>query len=214
VRSHAIESLAIVITIVSALSSSHLLAQTPGDAEDGAAIAARACVACHAPSGISPMPNTPRLAGQHATYLIKQIRDYRDGRRTNEVMENFIRDLSDEEIKLVAAYYAEQSPISGVITDPSLLTLGRAVYVDGNPGRGIPACSGCHGDEAEGTRRFPMLAGQDVGYTIEQMRLYATGKRTNDRGLMQTVADRMSEAETLAVAQYVASLMAPRAEED
>ena len=63
-----------------------------------------------------------------------------------------------------------------------------------------------YGDEGEGTRRFPRLAGQDIGYTVEQMRRYAAGERTNDRGLMQTVADRMSEAETLAVAQYIASL--------
>ncbi|NCC29290.1 MAG: cytochrome c4 [Gammaproteobacteria bacterium] len=191
-----------------------LPAQTKGDPQVGAGIAARVCVACHAEDGTSPMPNTPRLAGQHATYLVKQMKDYREGRRTSEVMGNFIGGLTDEEIPHVAAYYAALEVLPGVVTDPSLLELGRRVYDDGNPGSGIPACSGCHGDEGEGTRRFPRLAGQDVGYTLEQMRLYAAGERTNDRGLMQTVADRMSEAETLAVAQYIASLIVLDTEEE
>ncbi|EGV16708.1 c-type cytochrome [Thiocapsa marina] len=210
----AIQSLVGVAGCVGVLSAPALWAQTKGDPEIGAGIAARVCVACHAEDGTSPMPNTPRLASQHATYLVKQMKDYRAGRRTSEVMGNYIGGLSEEEIPHVAAYYAAQEAIPGVVTDPSVLKLGRRVYVDGNPGSGIPACSGCHGDEGEGTRRFPRLAGQDVGYTLEQMRLYAAGERTNDRGLMQTVADRMSEAETLAVAQYIASLMVLDAEEE
>ncbi|HSO84276.1 c-type cytochrome [Thiocapsa sp.] len=210
----AIQSLVVLTGCVGVLSAPPLFAQTKGDPEIGATIAARVCVACHAEDGTSPMPNTPRLAGQHATYLVKQMKDYREGRRTSEVMGNFIGGLTDEEIPHVAAYYAAQEVIPGVVTDPSLLEFGRRVYDDGNPGSGIPACSGCHGDEGEGTRRFPRLTGQDVGYTLEQMRRYAAGERTNDRGLMQTVADRMSEAETLAVAQYIASLMVLDTEEE
>ena len=213
-RVSAIQSLAVVTGFVGVLSAWPSYAQTKGDPEVGEAIAARVCVACHASDGTSPMPNTPRLASQHATYLVKQMKDYREGRRTSEVMGNFVGGLTDEEIPHVAAYYAAQELIPGVVTDPSLLKLGRAVYEDGNPGSGVPACAGCHGDEGEGTRRFPRLAGQDVGYTLEQMRRYAAGERTNDRGLMQTVADRMSEAETLAVAQYIASLMILDTEEE
>jgi cytochrome c553 len=214
VRFRAIQLLAGVTTVAGVLSAFPVFAQTKGDPDIGEAIAARVCVACHSPDGTSPMPNTPRLASQHATYLVKQMKDYREGRRTSEVMGNFIGGLTDEEIPHVAAYYAAQELIPGVVTDPSLLKLGRAVYEDGNPGRGVPACSGCHGDEGEGTRRFPRLAGQDVGYTVEQMRSYAAGERTNDRGLMQTVADRMSETETQAVAQYIASLMILDTEEE
>ncbi|MFB1487151.1 MULTISPECIES: cytochrome c [unclassified Thiocapsa] len=210
----AIQSLIVLTACVGIPIAPPLFAQTKGDPEIGAGIAARVCVACHAEDGTSPMPNTPRLASQHATYLVKQMKDYREGRRTSEVMGNFIGGLTDEEIPHVAAFYAAQKARPGVVTDPSLLTLGRKVYDDGNPGSGIPSCSGCHGDEGEGTRRFPRLAGQDVGYTVEQMRRYAVGERTNDRGLMQTVADRMSEAETLAVAQYVASLMVLETEEE
>ncbi|UHD18340.1 c-type cytochrome [Thiocapsa bogorovii] len=210
----AIQSLVGVAGCVGILSATPLFAQTKGDPEIGAGIAARVCVACHAEDGTSPMPNTPRLAGQHATYLVKQMKDYRAGRRTSEVMGSYIGSLTDEEIPHVAAYYAVQEVIPGIVTDPSLLKLGRRVYDDGNPGSGIPACSGCHGDAGEGTRRFPRLAGQDIGYTLEQMRRYAAGERTNDRGLMQTVAERMSEAETLAVAQYIASLMVLDTEEE
>lgn len=210
----AIQSLVVLAGCVGILWAPHPLAQTKGDPEIGAGIAARVCVACHADDGTSPMPNTPRLASQHATYLVKQMKDYREGRRTGEVMGNFVAALTDEEIPHVAAYYAAREAIPGVVTDPALLAPGRALYDDGNPGSGIPACSGCHGDEGEGTRRFPRLAGQDVGYTVEQMRRYAAGERTNDRGLMQTVADRMSEAETLAVAQYIASLMVLETEEE
>ena len=185
-----------------------MLAQskTKGDPELGAAIAARACVACHTPEGTSPIPATPRLAGQHASYLIKQIRDYREGRRSSEIMVSLLADLSDEDIAHVSAYFATKEPLPGAATDPSLLPLGRSIYLDGDPDRGVPSCSGCHGDDGEGTRRFPRLAGQDIDYMIVQMRHFAAGERTNDRGLMQTVADRLSEAETLAVAQFTASL--------
>jgi cytochrome c553 len=121
-------------------------------------------------------------------------------------MEGLVATLSEEEIVHLAAYYAVQDAIPGTVTDPSVLERGRAIYVDGDPDKGVPACSGCHGDSGEGTRRFPRLAGQDIGYTLEQMRLYAAAERTNDRGLMQAVASRMNEADKHAVAQYVASL--------
>lgn len=195
------------------LAGRDLPAQTKGDPALGEAIAARVCIACHAPDGASPVPNTPRLAGLHATYLTKQLKDYRDGKRTSAMMMPYLEGLTDEDFLHVSAYFAELEPTLGVVTDPSLLALGRSVYVDGNPGRGLPACAGCHGDDGEGTRRFPRLAGQSADYVIEQMRLYAAGERTNDRGLMQTVADRITGEETLAVAQYIASLVEPDPEE-
>lgn len=142
----------------------------------------------------------------HSAYLIKQMRDYRDGKRDHEVMVNILVGLTNEDFDHVAAYFAEQTPILGVVTDESLLALGETVYRDGNPGSGVPSCSGCHGDLGEGTRRFPLVAGQSVDYTLEQMRRFATRERTNDRGLMQTVAERLTENETRAVAQYIASL--------
>lgn len=181
-------------------------AQSGADADVGAAIAARVCVACHGPSGFSPIPNTPRLAGLHAGYLVKQMRDYREGKRAHEVMSPTLADLTLEDFQHVAAYYAAMDPIPAAVTAPSLLPLGRTLYHEGEPDKGVPSCSGCHGAEAEGTRRFPRLAGQSVDYTVEQMRRFASGERTNDRGLMQTVADRLTEEETQAVAQYLASL--------
>lgn len=210
----AIQSLIVLTGCFGILSAPPLLARTEGDPEVGATIAGRVCVACHAPGVASPIPNTPYLARQHAVYLAKQLNDYRKGLRSNAVMAPFVGQLTDEEIPHVAAYFAAQEPVLGVVTDPSVLPLGRAIYEDGNPGSGVPACSGCHGDEGEGTRRFPRLAGQDVGYTLEQMRLYAAGERTNDRGLMQAVAERMSEAENLAVAQYIAGLVVVESEEE
>lgn len=210
-----IQSLSVLALVVGLLAPPPLFAQTKkGDPQIGEAVAARVCVACHAPGVASPIPNTPQLASQHAVYLAKQLNDYRKGLRSNAVMAPFVAQLTDEEIPHVAAYFAAQEPVPGVVTDPSVLPLGRAIYEDGNPGRGVPACSGCHGDEGEGTRRFPRLAGQDVGYTLEQMRLYAAGERTNDRGLMQAVAERMSEAENLAVAQYIAGLVVVESEEE
>lgn len=201
--------------VVGLLSATPLVAQTTkGDPQIGEEVAARVCVACHAPGVASPIPNTPQLAGQHPVYLAKQLNDYRKGLRTNTVMAPFVAQLTEEEIPHVAAYFAAQEPVPGVVTDPSLLPLGRVIYDDGNTSSGVPACSGCHGDEGEGTRRFPRLAGQDVGYTLEQMRLYAAGERTNDRGLMQAVAQRMSEAENLAVAQYIAGLVVVESEEE
>nr|WP_207162339.1 c-type cytochrome [Thiocapsa imhoffii] len=186
-----------------------------GDPAIGETIAQQVCVACHAPDHRipSPIPKTPVLAGQHEGYLVKQLRDYRDGKRSSGLMLGFLDGLEAEDFPHVAAYFASLPPGPGVVTDPSLLELGRELYLDGNPERGLPACAGCHGDEGEGSRRFPRLAGQNVDYTVEQMRRYATGERTNDRGLMQTVADRMDEQDILAVAQFVASLVGEDNEE-
>jgi cytochrome c553 len=206
VRSIAVFSPILSTILLSLVAALPALAQTKGDPELGAAIAARVCVACHAIDQPSPVPNTPRLAGLHATYLVKQMKDYREGRRTNVVMQGLAAGLTEEEITHLAAYYAAQETRPGTVTDDAVLERGRAIYVDGDPGNGVPACSGCHGDSGEGTRRFPRLAGQDVGYTLEQMRLYAAAERTNDRGLMQAIASRMNESDKLAVAQFVASL--------
>lgn len=194
--------------------ASAFAARTPGDPAIGAAIAERVCVACHGPTGVSPIPNTPKLAGLHANYLVKQMRDYRDGKRTHEVMTGIVAGLTQEEFDHVAAHFAEQEPIPGVVTDHSLLPLGQSIYLNGDPGRGVPSCSGCHGDAGEGTRRFPRLAGQSIDYTLEQMRRFAAGERANDRGLMQTVSDRLTDDEIQAVAQYIASLNGLDAEEE
>jgi cytochrome c553 len=213
VRSTVVHSTTRFILLLSLVAALPALAQTKGDPDRGAAIAARVCVACHAIDQPSPVPNTPRLAGLHATYLVKQMKDYREGRRTNAVMQGLAAGLTEEEVIDLAAYYAAQETLPGTVTEASVLERGRVIYVDGDPGNGVPACSGCHGDAGVGTRRFPRLAGQDVGYTLEQMRLYAAAERTNDRGLMQAIASRMNEADKQAVAQFVASLTVIEEEE-
>jgi cytochrome c553 len=87
-----------------------------------------------------------------------------------------------------------------------LLPLGKKVYLEGNSDTGVPSCDGCHEENGAGSARFPRIAGQNVEYTLEQFRLYTTGKRPFGKKVMRTVAERLTEKEARAVAEYMASL--------
>jgi cytochrome c553 len=163
------------------------------------------CAACHGADGNSPVPNFPKLAGLDAAYLLKQLQDFQAKRRPSEVMAPLVDGLSAEDLAGVAAFFAGQKAAPGTVREPGLLAAGKKMYDDGNPASGVPACAGCHGPEGAGSGRFPRLAGQHAEYATDQLKLFAAGKRKNDRRLMQAVADRMTEQEIRAVAEYLAS---------
>jgi len=177
-----------------------------GDPARGQALAAEACAGCHGADGNGEVPAFPKLAGQHAPYLVQELLDYKSGARASEVMAPMASGLSEQAIADLAAFYAKQAPGDGTVTHPERLKLGKKVFLEGNDKSGVPSCDGCHEENGEGSKRFPRVAGQHVEYTLEQMRQYATGKRTNGKKVMRTVAERLTEEETLAVAEYMASL--------
>ncbi|MBU1665612.1 MAG: cytochrome c4 [Gammaproteobacteria bacterium] len=181
--------------------STYALAESPA-----ATAAANICAGCHGADGNSVATTFPKLAGQQKKYLLKELTDYKSGKRVSEIMAPFMVTLSEADLAELAAYYAKQKPTPGVPGDPAMLAVGKALYLKGNSKTDVPSCDGCHEENGNGDGKFPRVAGQHVDYALDQFRLYAAGKRTNGARVMQTVAERMSEQETRAVAEYMASM--------
>lgn len=195
-----------------------------GDAAAGQTKAA-ACGACHGADGNSMAPTFPRLAGQNAKYLYKQLQDFKAGRRTDASMMGMVLPLSDQDMADLAAYYAEQK--SGVgQAKADLVKLGEKIYRGGNAKTGLAACSGCHSPAGKGNAPagFPHLGGQHADYVKKQLIAFraagradsvadpASQKRVNDAakagemGPMQMVAAKLSDAEIEAVASFISGL--------
>ncbi|MEH6608322.1 MAG: cytochrome c4 [Halioglobus sp.] len=184
-----------------------------GNAEAGESKAVT-CSACHGPDGNSVVPTFPKLAGQGARYLLKQMKDIRDGARPVPTMAGQVDNMSDEDLADIAAFYSGQAS-SGGQTDPELLALGEKVYRNGIMERGVAACSSCHSPNGLGNAPagFPVLAGQHADYTATQLRMYRkgyeqAGGRDNDGDskIMRTTAFALSDLEIQAVSSYVAGL--------
>lgn len=182
-------------------------ALSAGDAAAGQAKAA-VCGACHGADGKAIQPAYPNLAGQHASYLAKQLRDYRDGNRVNALMTGQAAGLSDQDILDLSAYYAAMPSIPNVASEENL-TLGESVYRGGISSADVAACMACHGPAGEGNpaAAWPGVAGQNSQYTADQLRYFRSGERANDpEAMMRGVAKRMTDDEIDAVANYIAGL--------
>jgi cytochrome c553 len=180
--------------------------QAADDATKGASIATEVCAGCHGADGNSIATTFPKLAGQQKVYLLRELKDYKSGKRVSEIMAPLVATLSEDDLSNLAAYYAKQKPAPGVAGDAKLLSVGKNLYLKGNSKTDVPSCDSCHEEDGSGSGKFPRVAGQHVDYALDQFRLYATGKRTNGARVMQAVAERMTEEETRAVAEYMASM--------
>ena len=180
--------------------------QAADDAAKAASTATEVCGGCHGADGNSIATTFPKLAGQQKVYLLRELKDYKSGKRVSEMMVPFVAGLSDDDLPHLAAYYAKQKPAAGVAGDAKMLAVGKNLYLKGNSKTDVPSCDSCHEEDGSGSGKFPRVAGQHVDYALDQFRLYAIGKRTNGSRVMQAVAERMSEEETRAVAEYMASM--------
>ena len=178
-----------------------------GDAEAGKAKSA-VCAACHGVDGNSVNPTWPSLAGQHETYLYKQLVDFKEERRVDASMAGMVANLSDEDMKDLSAYFASQTP-KAVPFDGNLIATGESIYRGGITETRVAACMGCHSPTGTGNgpAGWPSLAGQHPEYIIAQLQAFKHGKRNNDTGkMMQNVAVRMSDEEMASVAAYIAGI--------
>ncbi|MCC7010008.1 MAG: c-type cytochrome [Acidobacteria bacterium] len=167
----------------------------------------RLCIACHAVLGTPAVPGASILAAQRADYLYKQLKDYRSGRRPSAVMVPVLGVVGGSQLKEIAAFFAKQAPVPGIVEDPSLLPAGKQLYENGNAATGVPNCMGCHQADGGGSPNYPRIAGQMQSYVTVQMDEFRKGTRANDRaGVMRLVASRMTDSEIKAVAEYIASL--------
>lgn len=184
-----------------------------GDPAKGKEIAATVCAACHNPDGNSQTPANPKLAGQHAGYLFKQMKNFKagpDGRpeRVNAIMNGMIAPYTEEQMKDLAAWFASQQQVGGEVKDRANLELGQKLYRAGNAEKGLPACAGCHGPNGKGIPvQYPRIAGQYQEYLEAQLKAFRSGERANDPNkMMRMIAIKMTDAEIRAVADYIAGL--------
>ncbi|AJE98008.1 c-type cytochrome [Pandoraea apista] len=187
--------------------------QTPAkpDLNRGQAIASQVCAACHAADGNSTGAAYPKLAGQHAEYLDKQLLDFKaqPGKtpaRNNPIMAGMVAALSEQDMRNVSAYFASQTAKPGVARNKDTVPLGEKIYRGGLADKGVPACASCHGPTGAGMpSQYPRLSGQWADYTAAQLVAFRDETRKNNAP-MHTVASRLSDKEIKAVADYIAGL--------
>ena len=168
------------------------------------------CAACHGADGNSVTPNWPSLAGQHASYIVRQLRAFRGGERADVAMKPFADMLAEQDILDVAAYFASQTPTPKG-ADPALVSLGQQIYRGGVPERGIAACIACHGPAGHGNplAAYPRIGSQHSAYVVKTVGDYAADTRKSDADLnqmMRNVAELLLEDEVHALASYVQGL--------
>ncbi len=164
------------------------------------------CFLCHGVSGDSSSPLYPKIAGQHPSYLFKQMRNYLSGEREGTDMRKALAELSDADLDALAIYYSRQPTTRGNSFYPQMRDAGERLFREGNAATGLKPCKECHGDDGGGTDKTPRLAGQHALYIETQLSLFEERRRTNDNEKMHDVAKRLSIDDMRAVAEYLRGL--------
>lgn len=176
------------------------------DLAKGSASYGAVCVACHGADGNSTVPLQPTLAQQHPEYLMKQLLEFKSGKRVDAVMQGFAAMLSEDDARNIAWWLASQKAAPGFASDKDLVTAGERIYRGGIMDRQIPACAGCHSPNGAGIpSQYPRLSGQFAEYTVKQLQAFRDGSRANNQ-VMIDVAAKMNDREIKAVADYIAGL--------
>lgn len=164
------------------------------------------CAACHGTDGNSVITTNPKLAAQHPEYLVKQLTEFKSGKRANAVMSGMAGQLSDDDMKAIASYFSKQNLALGKAKTNGKESLGEKIYRGGIMATKVPACASCHGANGAGLpKQYPRLSGQHTDYTLAQLRSFRTGERAN-APMMMTIATKMTDAEMAAVADYIQGL--------
>jgi cytochrome c553 len=164
------------------------------------------CAACHGADGNSGTPANPKLAQQHPEYIVKQLEEFKSGKRVSPVMQGFAAQLTEADMKNVAAFVGGKKAKAGFAKDKELVALGERIYRGGIADRQVAACAGCHSPNGAGVpAQFPRLSGQHADYTASQLVAFRDGARKNSVQMSQ-VAAKMNDREIRAVADYIAGL--------
>ena len=173
-----------------------------GDASRGVT----ACITCHGPKGQSAVGTWPKLSAQHAAYLAKQLKNFKEGTRANPVMMGMAATLTEQDMQNIAAYLVKQPASLGVAQDKATIELGQSIYRGGIAAKGVPACAACHSPTGAGIpSRYPRLGGQWADYSYAQLVAFSNGTRKNGP-MMTAIAGKMSDLEMKAVSDYMAGL--------
>ena len=183
-------------------------AKTPAKADlaKGQEKVTQVCGACHTADGSRGSPANPILQGQHPEYLVKQLTEFKAGKRANAIMSGMAAMLSEDDMKNVAAFYASKQAKPGFAKSKDTVTLGEKIYRGGIAAKQVPACAGCHSPTGAGIpAQYPRLGGQHADYAEVQLTAFRAGTRANSAQMM-AIAARMSDKEIKAVSDYVAGL--------
>jgi len=164
------------------------------------------CAACHAADGNSVIPVNPKLAQQHPEYLVKQLQEFKAGKRANAIMNGMAAPLSDEDMKNIAYWVGSKKSTPGAEADKASVALGERIYKGGIAERKVPACAGCHSPTGAGIpAQYPRLSGQHAEYAVAQLIAFRDGVRANSAQMTQ-IAATLNDREIKALADYVAGL--------
>lgn len=176
------------------------------DLAKGEASFAATCAACHGADGNSVIATQPKLAQQHPQYLVKQLQEFKSGKRSNPVMAAMASSLSAADMKNIAYWVTSRAAKPGFAKDKELVVLGEQIYRGGIAERQVPACAGCHSPNGAGIpAQYPRLSGQHADYAAAQLTGFRDGMRKNSLQMTQVTA-RMNDREIKAVADYLAGL--------
>jgi cytochrome c553 len=176
------------------------------DLVKGAASFTAMCASCHGVGGNSGIAANPKLSQQHPEYLVKQLQEFKSGKRQNAIMKGFAAGLSDDDMKNISYWAASQKATPGFAKEKDLVTLGERIYRGGLSDRQIPACAGCHSPSGAGMpAQYPRLSGQHAEYTAAQLTSFRDDVRKNSLQMNQ-VAAKLNDREIRAVSDYIAGL--------
>jgi cytochrome c553 len=175
----------------------------------GTELALQVCSACHGKTGQAVSDQFPKLAGQHKEYLLIQLSEFAEHRRSTPNAVAFMwsfNQLTPAQMNELAQYYSEQAPMIGEPSKSPLLARGKNIYEQGIPGSNVTACSSCHGSNATGGKEIPRLAGQHPRYLAEQINLFKSSTKRPNGVAMMSLTHSMSEEDIQAVSIYLGSL--------
>ena len=166
------------------------------------------CIACHAIDGNSAVTANPKLAGQHAGYITKQLNNFKSGLRENAVMAGMVANLTEEDMTNLGHYFSEQNILLSSAMENGVGSLGENIFRAGIRGKGVAACASCHGPSGHGIPdKYPRLNAQHSEYTLTQLNAFRLELRKNDpAGVMRTIAQKLTEQEMQSVADYIQGL--------
>ena len=164
------------------------------------------CAACHGADGNSAIAANPKLSQQHPEYLVKQLQEFKSGKRNNAIMKGFATALSDDDMRNIAYWLTSKPAKAGFAKDKDLVAMGERIYRGGIADRQIAACAGCHSPNGAGLPiQYPRLSGQHAQYTATQLNQFRSGVRANNAA-MSGVAAKLNDREIQAVSDYIAGL--------
>ena len=191
---------------VASSASANTEAASKPDLAKGQATSTAVCGACHTADGSRGVAANPILQGQHAEYLVKQLTEFKAGKRVNPIMSGMAASLSEADMKNIAAFYGSLKAKPGFAKNSDTVALGEKIYRGGIADRSVPACAGCHSPNGAGIpAQYPRIGGQHADYTLAQLTAFRGGVRKNSLQ-MTGVAAKMNDLEIKAVADYSAGL--------